>query len=238
MESPLKKVILLLLVVLLWAGQSFCASAEPYYRYIRSKNPKLSPAEIGMFIAANKKYSEKYDISMYWHICKTGHESKFKSSVGNPFSIGGRRYDNEPCYGPERLQIESIRDMFPNLTEEQIKYRLLHNISFSVEASYRLDYANKRHALKMGYTTPYQIRVVSLLLYNCGIGSWKRKHASMAKYLRAGGKLEDLTVLKWSKLGFILNEVYSMNYYVNILRESDRLDAVFAAVEAESAGAK
>src|ERR1039458_2476159 len=81
-----------------------CWAAEPYYAYIHSKNPKLSPGQIGEILKANQTYSAKYKVNMYWHLCKTGHESEFKPTVGNSFVVGGKKYNNEPCYGIECLQ--------------------------------------------------------------------------------------------------------------------------------------
>ena len=193
---------------------------DPYYRFIAKQNSKLRPSEIAIIINANRKYSTKYSVSMYWHICKTAWESGFKKGVGDTF-YGDKI---EPCYGIERLQVKTVLGMIAKTyTRERVKYLLQNDYSFAIEQSYKLDSLNQRSAFRMGYKTAYNNRVVGLILYNAGLGNWQKYHYNLGKYLKRGNKLEDLSVREWRRYSLGFHEVYSLNYYVNILDESDRL---------------
>jgi hypothetical protein len=224
MMSRIWKVLLFALVTstiafVALAGSSV-PSGDPYYKYVAFKNPELRAKEIAEIINANRKYSAQYHVDMLWHMSKTGYESGFHTSIGNSF-YGDKL---EPCYGIERLQVKTVYGMAPKaLTKEQIKSKLMHDYTFAIEMAYRLDAANQRSALKMGYKTAYNNRVTGLILYNAGLGNWKNFHYNLGRYLRHGSKLEDLSVAVWRKYHFNFREIYSLNYYVNVLVESDIL---------------
>jgi len=224
----LRKLLLFLILALLCFTASVGLAYEPYYKYIHTKNPKLKPHEIETIISANRKYSTKYGVDIFWHLCKTGHESSFKPSIGSTFVVGGHKYNNEPCYGIEAIQVEVVKDMYPSLSEKQIRHKLLNDLAFAIEVSYRLDYANKLHAKKMNYSTDYQRRAVGIILYNSGVGSWRRYHTGLAKWLRTGKKLEDIRVSDWSELRLNFREVYSLNYYSSILTQAAILRKIVA----------
>lgn len=214
--------LLLTIALLLWFGVSY--AADPYYMFVHRLNPKLTPAEIGTIISSNKRCSYKYKTSMYWHMVRTAHESEFTPTVGTEFKIAGKTYNSEPCYGVEAIQLSAVRDMYPNMSEAQIKKKLMKDLDFAIECSYRLDYANQKSAFKMGFTNVYQNRVVGTILYNAGLGNWKRYHQGLAKYLKEGNKLEDMTIRQWGKYKVNFREVYSLNYYAGVLRRSNQLD--------------
>ncbi len=199
---------------------------DPYYVYIHKANKKLKPRAIAEIINANKKYSSKYGVSMFWHMCKTGYESKFNSETGDTFVVGGHKYNNEPCYGIECLQVSTVRGMHPELTDAQIKHKLLHDYTFSVECAYRLDFANKLEAYKKGYKSEYANRVFILIVYNSGVGSWKKYHQGLSKYIKRGGKLEKITLMDWKELRLNFREIYSLNYYSKILEQVDILNGI------------
>jgi len=211
---------LLLLLSILFSSWGVSSAADPYYLYIHAKNPKLRPYQVAEIIAANRRSSTKYKANMYWHMCKMGHESGFKTEIGTAFTVGGRKYDNEPCYGIERMQLDVVAGMYPKMPLDKIKKALLNDYSFSIEAAYRLDHANRENAYNLGFKSEYQNRVVGLIIYNSGLGSWKKYHYSLGKYLKTGGKLEDLTLRDWTTYRLNFREVYSLNYYSGILTEA------------------
>lgn len=211
---------LLLAGVLLVGLLSIAQAADPYYLYIQELNPRLKPGQIAEIIAANREFSEKYKQSMFWHMCKTGHESGFKPEIGSSFRVAGMRYNNEPCYGIECLQLDVVTGMYPKMPKALVKWRILHDFRFSIEAAYRLDWANQQKALKWGFKDPYQNRVVTTIVYNCGVGNWKKYHIGISKYLKSGKKLENITLADCSKLRMSFREFYSLNYYSNIITQS------------------
>lgn len=225
MLSKLWKVILLVMAGLYLTAfaESSIPSGDPYYAYVKARNNKLRPREIAAIINANKKFSALYHVDMFWHMSKTGHESGYDSTIGSTFVVGGHKYNNEPCYGIECLEVSTVRGMYPNLTDSQIKYKLLHDYPFSIECAYRLDSANSKSALKMGFKSTYTNRVVTIIIYNSGLGNWRKHHYNLARYIKRGGKLEDLSVKDWKKLHLSFHEVYSLNYYVNVLEQADIL---------------
>lgn len=238
--SRLWKVIFLAIVGLLmptFAGSGI-PNGDPYYLYVKHKNPKLKPREIASIINANRKYSSIYHVDMFWHLSKTGYEAGFNATTGETFIVGGHKYNSEPCYGIECLEVSTVKGMYPNLTNEQIKYRLLHDYPFAIECAYRLDYANQRVANRMGFKSVYQNRVVTIIIYNSGLNNWHRYHYNLAKYIKSGAKLEDLSVKDWKRLHLSFREIYSLNYYVDVTEEADCLEgfirdaAVTPAVEA------
>lgn len=219
-------------VLLVFLACNLCTNAntassippgDPYYQYVAYKNPKLRPREIAEIINANRKFSEKYHVSMFWHMCKSGYESGFKTGVGDSF-YGDKL---EPCYGIERLQVKTVVGMVPSsYTKDRIRTKLQHDNTFAIEQAYKLDAANRTSAYRMGYKTVYENEVVGLILYNAGLGNWKNYHYNLGRYLRHGNKLEDLSVKKWREYHFNFREIYSLNYYVNILTESDKLNQI------------
>ncbi|VVB50676.1 Uncharacterised protein [uncultured archaeon] len=215
----MKKSLLLAVVLFVGLFQSVLAY-DPYYIYIQKRNPRLKPGQIAEIIAANREFSKKYHQSMFWHMAKTGHESGYKPEIGTEFTIAGRRYNNEPCYGIECLQADVVAGMYPKIPLSVIKWRLLHDFRFSIEAAYRLDMANQIKATKWGFKSEYQNRVVTLITYNCGPGSWQKYHVGISKYLKSGKKLEDITLAECSKLGMSFREFYSLNYYSNIITQA------------------
>lgn len=225
----MKNIIALLLVMLLLPITACGDNApvgEPYFLYVHKTNPKLRNSEIAEIVSANKINSEKYHVNMFWHVSKSGYESGFKTEIGKTFVAAGHKYNSEPCYGIECLQVSTVHGMYPKLTAKQIKHKLLYDYAFAIEAAYRLDYANQQDATHLGFTSNYTNRVVSLILYNAGGGSWRKYHESLHRYLKKGGKLETITVLDWKKLGLNFREIFSLNYYVHILIQADILKGI------------
>jgi hypothetical protein len=201
------------------AGSSV-PSGDPYYKFVASKNPGLRSWEIAEIINANRKFSAKYHVDMFWHMSKTAWESGFKKGTGNTF-YGDKL---EPCYGIERLQVKTVVGMVPKtLTKERIAYKLQNDYTFAIEQAYKLDSANLASAYKMGYRTAYSYRVVGLILYNAGLGNWKKYQYNLGRYLKRSNRLEDLSVTVWRKYNFNFREIYSLNYYINVLTESEKL---------------
>ena len=226
MMSRLWKVILLVMmgcIVPVLAG-SGVPTGDPYYLFVKHKNPKLKPREVASIINANRKYSALYHVDMFWHMSKSSHESGFDSTIGKTFTVGGHKYNNEPCYGIECLEVSTVKGMYPNLTDEQIKNRLLHDYPFAIECAYRLDASNQKAAEKLGYKTTYKNRVVTIIIYNAGLGNWKKYHYNLARYVKTGRKLEDLSVKDWKKYHLSFREIYSLNYYINVTEEADLLE--------------
>lgn len=225
----MKNIIALLMVMLLLPITACGDNApvgEPYFLYVHRTNPRLKTSEISEIVSANKINSQKYNIPMFWHMCKTGYESGFKPEIGRSFVVAGHKYNSEPCYGIEALLVSTVRGMYPKLTAKQIKHNLLYHYNFAIEVAYRLDYANKATALRKGFTTTYSTRVAGLIMYNCGEGSWNKYHMNIAKCLKKGEKLENLTIMDLKKLDMNFREMFSINYYIRVLAQADTLNEI------------